>query len=477
MIVQQHYGDFDSKFLGVSLHFENRENFELFTRLCGETQDIEFVKKMGQNSLSVEFDNALEIYSLSTVLLHELRHFHDFILTPYGNYIFSRKIYQALYGPQSINAITNQYKKIIVPFSRWKDLQLNEIEELNEFYRNPQDDNLYELMKLDSIGNLLYEKCQDTYDKINDLIFNPNTKDLKYELQPYHFFEASAIISQIQGVFYTFGELQANIFMSQIINTEKFTSYNIVIKLLYRLTDSIDLRFISAIVTWCLLGNYYREKWAACPVQRFANLYLYLQRVGLPSDPVSIEELYDEWSIEFGFSKYKQSFDDCTNNMNSLLIKFKEAVETKENYKYLAETIKYFSQMQQHMQKVFLEEPSNYIYPDKYVELDIAEKFVAAPIKTNLHGFALNYREEFDDKFYYIHAAKINDLGEKSVLSFFNKGYSIGKQIITIENAMDLYNRLSLTDFCYSKFRNNEIEYSIAREVLKQQGITVLESI
>jgi hypothetical protein len=82
------FGSFDPSFLGATLRFPNSwmwKRFEVFL-LRDELESLEGLTPQ-QRFMALGIQSAL---------LHEVRHFHDFLLSPYHAHIFSLRLKSAL---------------------------------------------------------------------------------------------------------------------------------------------------------------------------------------------------------------------------------------------------------------------------------------------------------------------------------------------------------------------------------------------
>src|SRR5260221_3708 len=84
--IQQDFGGFDPKFLGVTIKIASGENWQsVKSQMEGRDPETEFI-------LAHPPRKAFELLSLATVLSHEFRHFHDFLVSPFGAEIFRSRI-------------------------------------------------------------------------------------------------------------------------------------------------------------------------------------------------------------------------------------------------------------------------------------------------------------------------------------------------------------------------------------------------
>jgi hypothetical protein len=124
-IIQDDYGGFDSTFVGLTLRFWPK-SWDLFLRFHAKDRDPEEVIRIGNSALNKGADEAFDTFSMGTVMMHELRHFHDFILSPYGNHLFRLRLLAAVNGVQVIGGLRAKNPVIPVPLPKWRRMQSGE---------------------------------------------------------------------------------------------------------------------------------------------------------------------------------------------------------------------------------------------------------------------------------------------------------------------------------------------------------------
>jgi hypothetical protein len=92
---------------------------------------------------------------------------------------------------------------------------------------------------------------------------------------------------------------------------------------------------MSAISTWCILGDYCSDGLTACPTTRFDRLHEWLRTDGLPHDK-PITDLFREWTerfaytpIEVGLKRNEAETDRFILNLEEILDKYPEAMHDK----------------------------------------------------------------------------------------------------------------------------------------------------
>src|ERR1043166_2489717 len=82
--MQRDFGGFDPSFVGVTLRFENEDAWRRYQ-----------AQNASPTPLSVKGlppESRFEALSLASVVSHEVRHFHDFLISPYSARVFSLRL-------------------------------------------------------------------------------------------------------------------------------------------------------------------------------------------------------------------------------------------------------------------------------------------------------------------------------------------------------------------------------------------------
>ena len=293
--LQDDYGGFDTRFIGITLRMWPKA-WELHNHFMAADRDPGQVLQIGNKALRGSTEEAFEIFSIGTVLIHEMRHFHDFMLSPYGNHILRLRVLAAVNGLPLIAHMGSTVKEIPVPITKWG--QLSEADKLifsGEWQRLLGKDINIKL----AVDKIAFAEVEKAYDKIKDFVIAPPVST-QIPYHPHHIFEASAIAVQINNVFNVFGIPHADLFANYLLSSDVTRQYTLALRAWQALTDAtgdlLDIRLLSAAVVWSILGNYETTGWSACPTVRFAKLVVFLSQEGLPDGNTSIPQLFDYWS-------------------------------------------------------------------------------------------------------------------------------------------------------------------------------------
>src|SRR5687768_6984442 len=113
--IQADYGGFDPKFLGVTVRFEGSRPWNWHTFMMVHSSEPDKVLAEANAALAKGTAEAFDHVSVGTVLNHELRHFHDFLLSPIGNRIFRLRLMALINGVFALAISTDQEAYLPVP--------------------------------------------------------------------------------------------------------------------------------------------------------------------------------------------------------------------------------------------------------------------------------------------------------------------------------------------------------------------------
>ncbi|MEA2840156.1 MAG: hypothetical protein QOF41_1486 [Methylobacteriaceae bacterium] len=468
-IIQDDYGGFDSTFLGVTLRFWPK-SWDLFGRFHAQDRDPEEVIRIGNMALKESVDEAFDTFSIGTVMLHEVRHFHDFILSPYGNHILRLRLLAAVNGVQVIGRLRAKNSVIPVPLPKWRRMQHNERTILaHQWSRVLRREAISFDCDLDPEGTRALVETEKAYGRIKDFVSAPpNETGIVY--QPYHLFEGSAIAVQANNVFTVFGIKHSELFLNYLLANK--TAYTLPLRAWYALCQRqgqlIDIALLSAAISWSLLGNYSVEGWEACPTTRFAKLFALFEKEGLPRFDRPVASLFERWSEQLSSSPVAESIRDALQRNRELLQKLKALpVEFGD----LSQTFGSFIQAQELLSKHFLEATDVYVRPDLYA--DHVDDLVSAPIRVDFPNDRLIGTREQLEKHLSVRVATGFGNNELAVRRAILRVQTTGRTVIDAMLAADASDLMTLVDFFFAEFRRDEPDFDIARQVSSEQVITM----
>ena len=123
MTAQKDFGGFNSRFHGATVRLASAADWEVYQALRAGGR--------AWPDPRLSDDELFGILSIASALAHEIRHFHDFLITPYGGHVFRLRIHAALNALQLLVPIMKSDANCL-PFPIQKWCSLNELGRKNE---------------------------------------------------------------------------------------------------------------------------------------------------------------------------------------------------------------------------------------------------------------------------------------------------------------------------------------------------------
>ena len=474
MAVQQDFGGFDPSFLGVTIRFGNERSWRIYDDALASTQPLPI--PAGSNP-----DEQFERISITSVLSHEVRHFHDFFLTSYSAYLFRLRIQLLLNVLELLPSLvgdTVRYNCVPVPISKWCVL--------------PDSDRSARLSKLppradgkpwvsvglpyldqealeSAPGPKILSGSPEAVQKlmaaairgqarIHDLTYNPTTVSDTASFQPWQVFELSGLLVQMQEIWHYYGVKETENFTNYLISSR--TPYGAMLRVMRHMWGKMqlpfDTRLTSAMVSWSLLGSYERDSWKACPTERFVRLWTHLLERGIPRPAGRLTSLFDDWSKATELSTVDEGLHDTLSTFRRAHDAVRDFAKVKESFAaesfgpFLVEVLDAVAKTSEHMIAAFRRNPDRYVYPDLYIQ-EISS-FANPSIRLLADGGFIHFdspRETRDKKGYIVEWA-IQENGEDLIASMIAPCSLSNHAFLRARDVQKLSAMISLTDFLFA---------------------------
>ena len=475
IVIQDDYGGFDLTFIGVTLRFWPK-SWDLFQKVSVLDREPAEVVRLGNAALAGDPNEAFEVFSTGTVMLHELRHFHDFILSPFGNQILRLRMAAAVNGLHVLAQLKRSKTLVPVPIPKWRRMpkadQLAALEQWKLMLDDmpPEPDFAFP----GEVGMAL-EQAETAYAAVRNLV-SARQDDTGIAYHPYHVMEASAIAAQANNVYTVFGERHAELFLNRMLNSPEAADYALLMRAWYAMCQDqgvhVDLALFSAAVTWSLLGDYGKEGWSACPTVRFARLFELLMAEGLPDFDQPAIDLLGRWSEKLETPAIPDTFAQTQHSNRKLLAKLSDLYDD-DDAAALLPAFRSFIEMQEKMVALFQENPDHYVRPDLYAEQ--CEKWVAAPIRFDFPNMPLVGDREKLNRSLSVRVARELDGDRLAVRRALAPGQTLGEDVIVPEVAATASDTMTLIDFFFAEFRRDEPDFDVTRQVIAAQRMCAVE--
>ena len=490
--IQQEYGGFDPRYLGVTLRFGNSRTWDLWNSDGALHPSVVLAKPR---------DEAFESMSLATVVTHETRHFHDFLLTPYGNLLFRYRLMALLNGSVVLSEIRQrstreQWNCVPVPISVWCRKGPEERERTvrqwnalpgGRVWRPVQlpfltGETAADLTPVASAGpddefftRALMETMRN-YGCIDELVRNPRTEGRGVPYQPCHILELSGIIVHIQAVANLYGEEAVRLFQ-EVLSEDSGIPYLVILRGLAELCRQanrpIDCRQMNEVMIWSLLGNHELDGWRACPTVRFSYLYNSWKETGLPRDQKTVMEIFEEWSERAGMATVRSSLSRTLEHNRRLVDQLdRQLTERKEYAKFFAggptNCLHAWLKATEHTINSFLSDPEAYTWPDEYLENLGA--FVNPPVRYQFDGGAIpGTKQYFEERGYQVYRAGAVDDHQLLVQSMSPPMSMNGLSFIDRDDAYWLFDWMAVIDVLFAQAGRGDWELNVVPAMMERE--------
>ncbi|MEU6496887.1 hypothetical protein ABZ890_42060 [Streptomyces sp. NPDC046984] len=499
---QQHFGSFDGRFPGVTLKIATARSAGYVKGLMAGESVSDLLRRLDDQR-----NPSVDALSHISVFAHEYRHFHDFLLSPWGSEVFVWRVDALLHLYQFVAFLKHgenwrSANSMPVPLRLWcrmtdeqrnnyvtpirgmlrqvsgGDLRLpclpfipdDQVFEHEDYFRLQQslDSDVSATEALTVFG----ARTIGAYNRLERLLRYTPPPGVSDELQPAHIAETSALLIQVQEIAASAGEEAAHSFLRAISNQQAST-YSFGLKLMMSCFEhgctELNLDRASTLTTWALLGDYREPFDRANSVNRFSEACLDVARHGWP-DTRRLVDVFDIWDNRFNHLSTHDGIvhsvradreyldrvitNALSNNASSVNVGLGATV------KVAVRLLRKYVEAREKMVYKFLANPDTYLGPQRYV---LAQGFPIPPVRLVAEPW-LMYANIDDDAGYYVHTtAAVADLGLTSVVSVAFDAPENG--IYTAKEACRLYDEFTLCDVLLSEFDRDfhQSEFDLAR--------------
>lgn len=304
-------GSFDTGFYGITLVHSDSESIKLYAAYAEAESIADWNAESGPAQL--------HIIGMLSAPDHETRHFHDFLLSPFGASIMALRIEATVNGIQALRSVIEMpHRHVPTPMRRWLEWEEGErndwvkqtgsyfgIGDIDDFIclPTPSQRRLTDSNSRPSLNNLTEGEVLALTSEAGFMAFSalaqlrkPRDFDLGLDpVSPDAIFEATAHIVQAQAVWRGQSEAAAAEYV-KLLEGDSISSlapYNRLRDALQQHSPQIDIRRLSELFTWMLLGHPDELKGVGNPAARyFAVLMLAVSSPELLLLDVSTERLW-----------------------------------------------------------------------------------------------------------------------------------------------------------------------------------------
>lgn len=473
------FGEFDPRFLGISLAVTTRKRWDLLSKYAFGPETLSKSK-----AARLHDDDFLEHVSCLTVLAHEIRHFHDYVLSIHGSRMTQARCALAFNVIMLLAGLYSDARAganlLPAPLSLWCRMSQEErdsyLDEQNAVVASSGRQFIAPRMPFLSAGgdlipqpaggqapaervSLAVQACSQAQRRLYDLEALPEGVQPRGGFGPTHLWEASAVLVQCQEILKATGESALNRFISALMAAPG-NRYGVAIRWIYTLFENSDIeadtQTMLSFVLWCLLGDPYNNGKYASPLVRYAELGAILVKKGRAALASSVTETFELWDRLTGNESTLAALGESASRdelfREFLAQKVQETGMADEDSSFadLLELFSQFGRARRHLIDQVLAVPEKYSSPGSY--LDSLPDLSAPPVKLVMERQSAAFRVpgKFEDDSWHLYAGReVMKTGEKVGLIVGPPVTMPGSVHITRDAAFAAYTQFILSDILF----------------------------
>lgn len=303
-----------------------------------------------------------------TSFIHESKHFHDYMLSPVGNYIIRRYFYLYAYVYPILGELSNECEEVIIPLHYMEILNSSNLSEaIKHFIKSTKSAIDESIRFLNSTPEL---------DK-NDM------RSKNYKISGNDIFEASAVITQFSQIEDSFGfetSMEFQLYLKETIPSYTDTIETLQLLLAQHNKDEgfvlQDNELLSTILFASLCGNFSSEYKidSQNPSERFALIMSFLlKNTKIKIDKNDIFNYVESLSEEYGLISMKKSLYENLELNEKHYILVEKILSTNfdinsQSSKGLLDSYRFFINYNKKLTTLFLKKPNHYLQPLSYIK-------------------------------------------------------------------------------------------------------------
>lgn len=478
--MQPDFGRFDPKFLGVTLKVGSQRAHEVLR----EAKDVTPAQVE-----SAPEDQAFETLALLTALVHETRHFHDFLLAPFGGLVARQRFTAFLNAKQVLNALLSTRARpkgnvLPVPFRSWCVIDPEARREEAGYWKLGKGDQvipLPDIADLEVPGKTEWRPITPEFFPTYVVLALRQYRDLDRTFSsygPYEMSEASALLMQAQEIWRAFGETSAELFL-RVLRENPKNPYGRALWLLFELMAALGseahAKRMSEVVTWTVLGDVFVEGTKAGSLQRFSMLAKHLLTHGYPEES-GIVELFALWDAATGSSSTIDGIKSALWWDDNFAEQLERAQTQNPQVELLGELMAMFEMLRKARRTTveqFLASPEDYVYPERYQE-NIAS-YINPPVVIEFEGGVLEVPE--GDPLYTIVKGREGKDGRRYAMVAALPHDPNGPAAIDLQSAVRLRDEIAVAEVLFSAAAPDPVDWEICKEQFEHYGLLIRQVI
>jgi hypothetical protein len=300
------------------------------------------------------------------------------------------------------------------------------------------------------------------------------------EIQPVDLYEASALLVQAFAIERIAGDASALRFLNEILRGAAPARYVRVLALLCafwrKLGRDIDLQEFGTVISWSLFGTFGKRPGDDHPTRRFLRLLDLFRRAGAPDFDGKLRDLYSEWDAALGYLSIEDAIRENAAANGELAAMFDRVpAECGDKlFRVIAQScrlgIHALVTANKAMADRYLESPESYVFPDRYV--DDGNK-IQASIRFDF--LQMGYRSDHLRSLGFEINVETRDPQSGEEVALSASLHPTGPNAIDGEVASRVALHIMICDYLLSDLSRHDMDFRLARQKLREIGVTTLE--
>jgi hypothetical protein len=468
------FGFSHDRFFGISLQFQSPDEFASWHK-WSDNQTVRQLNDRFRDTKELK-KGSKELF-LFTTQAHEVRHFHDSLISPIFIELSKLHLSATILALTSLHYVSKGRKVLPIPFTSWLDKDPNSIRELETNYRGLiiREGEMMPPAP-GSPERSTIELCSKLYGRYAELLSIIDYTQKEGKVSTRDLFEYSAFQVQTEFIKKTLGHATQKRFEKNLRRLSPEYSermQNVINRLGIEGTEE-NTGFIAATIHWCL-NSLWEGSTLINPSSRFEMIRAYFKKYGIKSSNQSIPEMMEQWSNDLKVKSIKENITESVRMFEEMLQELISNFEFLENeyYEFFV-GVKRKIQALDYMRVRYLDNVSNYVHPIQY-RINI-EKYVCAPIRVEFFPTRLRVKKEDDKKPFFINDSRsIPNSSDEQVLSIVLKTTTSGITIMEPFIANYFEHDIALADYLYFVNERHDKLFDLSADRLIEKGLQPFE--
>ncbi|TCW83920.1 hypothetical protein C5O80_12465 [Burkholderia sp. SRS-46] len=383
------FGAFNPRFYGVSLHLSDRDRLNLQGRYVDVSDDlVDWAERNAEPSLND--------VSVLSAIDHEVRHFHDFLVSPFGTVTMASRMQASINGFHVLKTLSECPGRFVpVPLVRWIEwddsARQRWLDSTGSFFGIRSADDIVELAHVPDVARAPFPRDlayrADASSNQRFLIAAALIAAQAYstmEVRRKHrsslgdisasaddIFEATAHLVQVQAAWSGQGEAAANALLDYIMTSPaKFLApLQALLKVMRVSTGQIDVARATALCTWMLLGQGERSMAEGHPGHRYFQVLVLAAATPVDkafSEPMPAGMLFDRLDKLTQSASWRANIASASESADEKLALYEELARSLQGgyFDALFAVVRAWHHDQAFARRMFLDDPATLANPD-----------------------------------------------------------------------------------------------------------------